>query len=84
MLTNMIEQTRQCSGNYKFMETMFDFFFKLAGRYDSAKQWLLGNKKNWEWMIEWLNLNRQPPNQMNSSNQMRLLKKRANTNYLQM
>jgi len=42
----------------------------------------MAKKKNWEWIIQWINEYKVPPSSIAQNQSMRLLKRRGNSNYL--
>lgn len=63
---------------YRYMETAFEFIFKLAAAVPAVSAWFVQNKDKWAWLYEWATTVSFPLSTMEHSNQVRLLKKRNN------
>ena len=63
---------------YKFMETIYDFIFKITSRLPAAREWFRTHKLKWSFLNEWNENCRFPVNPMDPSNNVRLYKKRGN------
>ena len=61
---------------YKYMETCFEFLFKLVAAVPHVFAWFTQNKDKWLWLVEWAQKVSFPVNQMDPSSNVRLYKKR--------
>jgi hypothetical protein len=57
-----MDTVKQNANFYKFMETMFDFIFKLTSRNEAVRHWFYTKKPTWEWLFDWVKDYKSPPN----------------------
>ena len=53
ILQNWLEVVIEQQQYYKWMETNFDFLFKICGRYPLARDWFRSHKSQWQFLIDW-------------------------------
>ena len=46
------------------MEAIFDFIFKITGRYPNIREWFFTRKSQWVWLVEWAESVKYPTNPM--------------------
>lgn len=46
---------------FKWMETNFDFIFKLVGRHDHVRNWFYTNDRAWQFLVDWVGRHQRPP-----------------------
>ena len=69
----------QNSSYYKWMETCFEFTFKLVDRYPFIWSWFKANTAAWDHLKEWAAANKKAPHPSQpNSNGVRLFKSRKN------
>lgn len=60
------------------MEEMFEFIFKITYRFASVKEWFMRNKPRWVWLNDWATECKFPINPMDTSNSIKVFKRRNN------
>lgn len=61
-LSNYLDVVRQNANFYKYMETMFEFIFKITSRIPHVRNWFYEKKNQWEWLSDWIKEYKMPPN----------------------
>ena len=59
---------------------MFEFIFKITSRIPQVREWFLARKQVWEWLWDWANANKIPPNPLAQNSSVKYFKKRATVN----
>lgn len=57
------------------MEAIFEFIFKITGRYPHIRDWFVSRKQTWAWLVEWAENVKFPLNPMDPN--IRLNKRRG-------
>lgn len=39
---------------YKWMETIFEFIFKIVGKYQHVREWFYTHESSWKFLIDWV------------------------------
>jgi hypothetical protein len=46
---------------YKWMEVIFEFIFKIVGKYLHVREWFYANEASWKFLIDWVGSNQRQP-----------------------
>lgn len=46
---------------YKWMEVIFEFIFKIVGKYQHVREWFYANEASWKFLIDWVGSNQRHP-----------------------
>jgi len=78
-LARFLETVKANLGYFKWMETIFEFIFKIVGRNSMVREWFYSNKNTWQFIVEWAGANQRAPHPAQpSSSGVRLFKSRHN------
>jgi hypothetical protein len=53
-LEGFIETVRNNSCYYKWMESIFEFIFKITSRNPAVREWFYNNESSWQFLVEWV------------------------------
>lgn len=65
-LAELLDIIRKNVNFYLWMEVMLDFVFKITSRIGMVRQWFVNNLKEWDFLLEWVQENRLPPQPYNN------------------
>lgn len=78
-LLRFLEVVKGNSGYYKWMETVFEFIFKIVGRQIFVREWFYRNHAAWQCLVEWAGSHPKAPRPAQAaSSGVRLFKGRQN------
>lgn len=84
-LTRFLETVKANLGFFKWMETIFEFIFKVVGRNAAVRDWFYSNKNAWQFLVEWAGTNQRAPHPAQaSSTGVRLFKSRQHMQVAQL
>lgn len=61
MLQNFLDSVKNNCNYYRFMETMFEFIFKITSRYEHVRTWFYGKSHQLQFLAEWVRDYKSPP-----------------------
>ena len=78
-LCRFIEIVMANASYYRWMETTFEFMFKIVARNAAVREWFYTNEQTWQCLIEWASQNTNAPHPAQANiNGVRLYKSRHN------
>ena len=60
-LLRFLESIKQNQGFFKWMETIFEFIFKITTRIPRVRDWFYQNQEKWQFLIDWVRTHQRPP-----------------------